>query len=106
MALPLATLSSKFQLEGLFLHGWGGSDAQSPYSGCYPLYHTTNSLLKSFRGCNHSFTQLFYFIYLWLCCVFTAMLGLFLVVPSQGYPPVVVRRLLTAVASLVAEPKL
>ena len=62
MALPLATLSSKFQLEGLFLHGWGGSDAQSPYSGCYPLYHTTNSLLKSFRGCNHRFTQFLSFI--------------------------------------------
>ena len=34
------------------------------------------------------------------------MLGLFLVVPSQGYPPVAVHRLLTAVASLVAEHEL
>ena len=67
MACPLATLSSKFQLEGLFLHGWGGSDAQSPYSGCYPLHHTTNSLLKSFHGYNHTVLHNYYLLFIFGC---------------------------------------
>ena len=57
-------LSSKFQLKGLLLHGWGCSDAQSPYSGCCPLQHTTDSLLKGFHDCNsivfHNYYRLFH----------------------------------------------
>ena len=42
-------------------------------------------------------------IYLWLCCVFFAAHGLSLVAASGGYSLVVMCKLLTAVASLVAE---
>ena len=47
----------------------------------------------------------FYFIYFWLCWVFVAACGLSLVAARGGYS-VVVHRLLTAVASLVAEHEL
>ena len=45
------------------------------------------------------------FIYFWLCSVFVAVRGLSLVAASGGYS-VAVRRLLIAVASLVAEHRL
>ena len=46
------------------------------------------------------------FIYLWLCWVFVAARGLSLVAVSGGWLFVVLRRLLIAVASLVAEHRL
>ena len=48
----------------------------------------------------------FYFIYFWLRWVFVAAHGLSLVAASRGYSSVAVRRLLIAVASLVAEHRL
>ena len=44
---------------------------------------------------------LYLFIYFWLCWVFVAACGHFLVAETRGYSPVVVYRLLTVVASLV-----
>ena len=49
------------------------------------------------------FSNLFYLIYFWLCWVFVAARGLFSSCREQGLLFVVVRRLLIAVASLVAE---
>ena len=42
----------------------------------------------------------------WLCGIFVAIHRLSLVVAGEGYSAVVVYKLLTAVASLVAEPRL
>ena len=42
----------------------------------------------------------------WLCGIFVAIHWLSLVVAGEGYSLVVVYKLLTAVASLVAEPRL
>ena len=53
------------------------------------------------------YLSIYLFIYLWLCWVFIAVVGLHhglsLVAASGGYSFVVVRGLLIAVASLVAE---
>ena len=44
-----------------------------------------------------------FFLFFWLCCVFVATLGLSVVAASGDYFLVAVCRLLTVVASLVAE---
>ena len=43
------------------------------------------------------------FLFIWLCWVFVAMRGLFLVAVTMGYSPVVVRGLVIVVAFLVGE---
>ena len=48
-----------------------------------------------------SFLHIILFIYIWLCWVFVARQGFFLVVMSRSYSAVVVLGLLIAVASLV-----
>ena len=59
-------------------------------------------------SCTHSFfflkavLYLLIYLFIWLCWVFVAACGLSLVAASEGYS-VAVRRLLIAVASLVAE---
>ena len=52
------------------------------------------------------FFKIYLFIYFWLRWVFIGVHGLSLVAVSGGYSFVVVRRLLVAVASLVAEHRL
>ena len=47
----------------------------------------------------------FIFVHFWLCWVFVAVQGLYLVAGSGGYPLAGSTRILTAVASLVAEPR-
>ena len=49
------------------------------------------------------FGQFFFFFFFWLCWVFIATRGLFSSCGEQGLLFVAVRRLLIAVASLVAE---
>ena len=51
-------------------------------------------------------SNLILFIYFWLCYVFIAKHGLFLVAWSGGYFLIVVSRLLIGVASLVGEDRL
>ena len=46
---------------------------------------------------------MYLFIFIWLCWVFVAMCGLFLVAVTMGYSLAVVRRLVIVVASLVGE---
>ena len=63
---------------------------------CYPLVYYPISFLKN---------KIYLFIY-WLHWVFDAANRLSLVAESGSYSPGVVHRLLTAVASLVAEHRL
>ena len=67
----------------------------SNLSGRFPLSHILFILLKIFK--------IILSIYFWLHWVFVAVLRLSLVAASGGYSLAVVLRLLTAVASLVAE---
>ena len=62
-----------------------------------------NTLPIRIRGRIFLKKNIYLFIYFWLRWVFIAAGGLSLVVASGGYSFIAVRRLLTAVASLVAE---
>ena len=107
---PSLVAARRSRARGIFLLGFTVSSSQefflwnqTPLSFLIHLCYLKR--LRSMWSLHFFFKNIFK-MYSWLCWVFVAALGLSLVAVSRGDSLVAVYRLLTAVASLVAEHEL